>query len=86
MNDLIPDVAILPNSSNETPPITGVGIVLINAASLPENPSNIESAPAPMIIFELYTLVSAITPMFSPYVVVGTEPNNPDKAVDNRLI
>ena len=44
--------------------------------------SSIEKAAAPPMTQTLYTFVIAITPMFSPYVVVGQEPHKPDKAVE----
>ena len=66
INVLNPDTAIVPNNKKLTPPITGVGIVLISADILPEKPKTIDINPAPHIMYTLYIFVSAITPMFSP--------------------
>ena len=42
----------------------------------------IESTAAPPITYTLYTFVIAITPIFSPYVVVGTDPIKPEIIVE----
>ena len=45
---LKPLEAIIPNNKIETPPITGVGIVLNNAETLPQNPNKIAKQAAPI--------------------------------------
>ena len=78
----MPEAAIMPYSRKLIPPITGPGIVFIKALTLPKNARKIENTAAPQITHTLYTLVTAITPMFSPYVVVGTEPQKPESIVE----
>ena len=56
----------MPYSRNEIPPMTGPGIVWIRAASGPTNEQMMLSTAAPPITRTEYTLVIAITPMFSP--------------------
>ena len=56
----------MPYSRKEIPPITGPGMVLISAASFPRKEQQMDSTAAPPITCTLYTLVTAITPMFSP--------------------
>ena len=46
------------------------------------NAMHIEITAAPAITDTLYIPVTAITPIFSPYVVVGTPPINPDSIVE----
>ncbi|MNR01828.1 hypothetical protein D3C85_1176500 [compost metagenome] len=46
-NILRPDAAITPNSSMETPPITGVGMLAITAENFPEKESRIAKIEAP---------------------------------------
>ena len=48
------------------PPITGPGMVLIKVESLPTKEQIMERMAAPAITRRLYTLVTAITAMFSP--------------------
>ena len=50
---LNPDTAIVPNNRKLTPPITGVGIVVIRADILPENPKITDINPAPQITYTL---------------------------------
>ncbi|MNJ52242.1 hypothetical protein D3C77_475670 [compost metagenome] len=80
-----PEAAITPNSRRDTPPITGVGIYAIIAENLPENESRIAKIAAPPMTKIEYTRVSAMTPMFSPYVVFGVDPTKPDSTVDIPL-
>ena len=46
--------------------MTGPGMVEISAENLPMKPHTTESTAAPPMTHTLYTLVMAITPMFSP--------------------
>ena len=64
------------------PPITAPGTVPISADNFPIKEHTIESTAAPAMTYTLYTLVTAITPIFSPYVVVGTEPIKPEIIVE----
>ena len=56
----------MPYSRKEIPPMTGPGMEEINAENLPIKAHTTESTAAPPITHTLYTLVIAITPMFSP--------------------
>ena len=77
-----PDAPIIPYKRNEIPPITGPGIVWIIIDNFPTNEQIIDRTAAPPITRTLYTFVTAITPIFSPYVVVGTDPISPDTIVE----
>ena len=57
-------------------------MVLIRAVSFPIKEQIMDSTAAPPMTYTLYTLVMAITPIFSPYVVVGTEPIKPETMVE----
>ena len=72
----------MPYRRNEIPPITGPGIVWIIIDNFPTNEHIIDNIAAPPITRTLYTFVTAITPIFSPYVVVGTDPIRPDTIVE----
>ena len=50
--------------------------------AIPTNEHIIDNTAAPPITRTLYTFVTAITPIFSPYVVVGTDPIRPDTIVE----
>src|SRR5699024_2765117 len=77
-----PLTAIIPNNSNEMPPITAGGMDDIIAANLPTNDRTIAITAAKPIIQVEYTLVIANTPIFSPYVVFGVEPNKLESIVE----
>ncbi len=49
MKVLNPEVAIVPNKKQTNSPITGVGMLLIKADKLPENPNITDKTPAPQI-------------------------------------
>ncbi|GJM77288.1 hypothetical protein HMSSN036_95040 [Paenibacillus macerans] len=49
---------------------------------MPEKESRTAKTAAPPMTNTEYTLVSAITPIFSPYVVFGVEPTKPDRMVE----
>ena len=72
---LIPIAEIIPYKTNEIPPIIAVGITLIKAANLGENESITAITAAILITLGSYTLDSAKTPVFSPYVVLAGPPN-----------
>ncbi|MNL57999.1 hypothetical protein D3C87_1815990 [compost metagenome] len=61
-----PDAAITPNNRSDTPPITGPGILAITEEKVPEKESRIAITAAPPITNTEYTLVKAMTPIFSP--------------------
>ena len=78
----LPEAPIIPYKRNEIPPITGPGIVWIIIDNFPTNEQIIDRTAAPLITRTLYTFVNAITPIFSPYVVVGTDQISPDTIVE----
>lgn len=55
-----------PKSSSETPPMTGVGMLWMSAASLPRQESRMAKTAAPPMTQVEKTRVMARTPMFSP--------------------
>src|SRR5690625_1977911 len=77
-----PLTEIKPNKSNEMPPITAGRMDDIIAANLPTNDRTIAITAAKPIIQVEYTLVIANTPIFSPYVVFGVEPNKLESIVE----
>ncbi|MNZ88288.1 hypothetical protein D3C78_1071770 [compost metagenome] len=60
-------------------------MLAISAENLPEKESKMAKIAAPPITKIEYTLVSAITPIFSPYVVFGVEPTKPENTVEIPL-
>ncbi len=75
MLSTIPTIAaIMPKRTTTAPPITGVGIVLVNAFSLGIRPIRIVITAAMRITLGSYTLVSATTPVFWEYVVLAGPP------------
>lgn len=81
----MPEAAMTPKSSMETPPMTGVGMLWISAASLPRHESRMAKTAAPPMTQVEKTFVMASTPMFSPYVVFGVEPKKPEMMVERPL-
>lgn len=55
----------------------------MRAVSLPEKLRAIHMIAAPTMTRVLWTLVMAMTPMLSPWVVVGTDPKHPKTMVDS---
>ena len=78
----MPAAAITPKSRMQTPPMTGTGMLLMMAANLPMNEIAMAMQAAPPITHTLKTFVIAITPIFSPYVVLGVAPTKPDNTLE----
>ena len=71
---LRPDTAMNPYNDKQTPPITQLGIVLMNAITGEMNASTIAIHAAPKIETTDAFFVIATQPIDSPYVVFGTPP------------
>lgn len=66
INVLMPKEAIVPNSSNIIPPITGMGIEAKNALNLPKNAMQIAKIAAQVMMTGLLFLVIITAPVTSP--------------------
>src|SRR5689334_5671371 len=78
---LMPMIPMSPYSAVVTPPSTPAGIELNTAPTTGDSDSRIANTPATQYAAVEYTRVAAITPMFSPYVVVPDPPKVPARAV-----
>src|SRR6478752_6871858 len=78
---LMPMMPMRPYRAVVTPPSTPAGIELNTAPTTGESDSRIAKTPATQYAAVEYTRVAAMTPMFSPYVVVPEPPKVPASTV-----
>src|SRR6478752_10730920 len=78
---LMPMMPMRPYRAVVTPPSTPAGIELNTAPTTGDSDSRIAKTPATQYAAVEYTRVAAITPMFSPYVVVPEPPKVPASTV-----
>ena len=78
---LMPMIPMRPYSAVVTPPSTPGGMVLNTAPTFGDRLSTMAVRPATQYTAVEYTRVAAMTPMFSPYVVVPDPPKVPASVV-----
>src|SRR6478735_8887398 len=78
---LTPSTPIMPYSRVAAPPRTPAGTVAMSSPNFGEKLSTTAKVPATQYAAVEYTLVAAMTPMFSAYVVVPEPPPKPASTV-----
>ena len=76
-----PTAEIMPYKTSDTPPMTQAGMASITAANFGQNEKQIANTAAMRITRGSNTLVSASTPVFSPYVVLAGAPKSEARIV-----